>query len=133
MTGAADRRRFPRVPVELRINWRDLGRPKETYTEISQDLSAGGVFVATTVGVEEGSLLDLEIAPGSGPPIRLRAEVVRVEEELARTGSKTTSRVRGMALKFLDDDTGQLERLRALMDKMEGMKSNVEPGRSRKR
>lgn len=132
---ATDRRRSPRIPVQLRIEWKDLGRPKESYTEISRDISEGGLFVATTVGVEQGSLLELEITPGGGSaPIRVRAEVIRVEEEPARTGSKTTARIRGMALRFIEAEGPEVERLRSLVTSMEGKRSaNVESNRTRKR
>lgn len=110
-----ERRQSARIPVELRIEARHLGRPEDTFAEITQDISAGGVFVATTVGLELGTELALEITPGGGAPaILLRAEVVRIEEQPGETGSRATSRTRGMALRFLDADASSPEVTRLL-------------------
>jgi hypothetical protein len=98
-----ERRQAPRYPVEVRVEFRHLGRPDDTFADLSRDISAGGVFIDTTVALPLGTELALEIAPAAGgPAIRLRAEVVRIEEQPGETGSKATSRIRGMALKFLD-------------------------------
>lgn len=115
-----ERRRSPRVPAELRLEFKHLGRPNETFEDLTRDLSEGGVFVATTVGLELGVELALEIAPGPGAaPIRMRAEVVRVEEEPVSTGSKVTTRARGMALRFKHADPAELARLLELTERMQ--------------
>jgi hypothetical protein len=107
------------LPVELHIEFRHLGRPSETYADICRNLSAGGVFLDTTVGLELGTEVDLEITPGAGSkPIKMRAEVVRVEEEPVSTGSKVTTRTRGMALRFLDSDANEISRLLTLANQM---------------
>jgi hypothetical protein len=114
-----ERRQAPRFPVELRIEFKHLGRPLDSFQDLSKDISAGGVFVKTSVGLELGTELSLEIAPGPGAaPILMRAEVVRVEEEPGATGSKATTRTKGMALKFLDTDAGELSRLLNLANQM---------------
>jgi uncharacterized protein (TIGR02266 family) len=115
-----ERRKSPRLPVELHVEFRHLGRPTETYADISRNLSTGGVFLDTTVGLELGTEVDLEIAPGPGVrPIKMRAEVVRVEEEPVTTGSKVTTRTRGMALRFLDCDPNETQRLMTLANQMQ--------------
>lgn len=112
MSNGSDRRRHPRLPVELHVEFRHLGRPQETYADIARNLSAGGVFIGTTVALELGTELTLEIAPGPGSrPIKVRAEVVRIEEEPVGTGSKVTARTRGMALRFVEVDAAELQRL----------------------
>jgi hypothetical protein len=117
---AGERRKSPRLLVELHVEFRHLGRPNETYGEISRNLSSGGVFLDTTVALELGTEVDLEIAPGPGVrPIKLKAEVVRIEEEPVTTGSKVTTRTRGMALKFLDSDPHEVQRLVTLAQKMQ--------------
>lgn len=118
-TDDVDRRRSPRLPVELHVEFRHLGRPSDTYAEISRNLSAGGVFLDTTVVLEMGTEVALEIAPGPGTrPIRMRAEVVRVEEEPVSTGSRVTTRTRGMALRFLDSEPHEVQRLLTLAEQM---------------
>ncbi len=119
-----DRRKSPRLPVELHVEFRHLGRPSETYAEISRNLSTGGVFLETTVALELGTEVSLEIAPGPGTrAIRMRAEVIRVEEEPVSTGSKVTTRTRGMALRFLDSDPSEVQRLMALSQHMSSDKT----------
>lgn len=114
-----ERRRSPRLPVELHVEFRHLGRPTESFAEIVRNLSSGGVFLETSVGLELGTEVALAIAPGPGArPIRMRAEVVRVEEEPVTTGSKVTARTRGMALRFLDSDPRELSRLMQLAEHM---------------
>lgn len=122
MTGpGGERRKSPRLPVELHVEFRHLGRPSETYGDICRNLSAGGVFLDTTVGLELGTEVALEIAPGPGMrPIKMRAEVIRVEEEPVTTGSKVTTRTRGMALRFLEDcDPNEVQRLLTLANQMQ--------------
>lgn len=110
-----ERRSSPRLAVELRVEFRHLGRPNETYADLSRNLSQGGVFLDTSVVLPLGTEIDLEVSPGPGSrPIVLRAEVVRVEEEPVTTGSRITARVRGMALRFKNVDAGEISRLMSL-------------------
>lgn len=126
-----DRRRSPRVPAELRVEFKHLGRPKDSYAELTKNLSAGGVFVGTTVALEVGTEVALEIAPGPGAkPIRLRAEVVRVEEEHVSTGSRVTARARGMGLSFKGSDPTEVRRL---IDLSERMKADNASGSNKRR
>ena len=112
---ALNRRRSLRVSAELRVEFRHLGRPSESVAQLTRNLSAGGVFVDTTVALELGTLLALDIAPGRGSKtISLKAEVVRVEEDRTSAGSKVTTRVRGMGLRFVQSDPGEMKRLLAL-------------------
>ena len=95
----SERRESPRVLVELRVEFRHLGRPTETYADIIRNLSQGGVFLDTSVGLPVNTEVELEVSPGPGArPIRLTAEVVRVEEEPVGTGSRVTTRTRGTGL-----------------------------------
>lgn len=122
MTETADeRRRAPRTPVELRVEFRHLGRPNETYGDIVRNLSEGGVFLDSSVGLPLGTTVDLEISPGPGASaIRISGEVVRVEEEPVGTGSRVTARTRGMALRFVKADPGEVNRLLGLARNLSG-------------
>lgn len=134
MTGnGAERRRAPRLRVELHVEFRHLGRPNETYADICRNLSTGGVFLDTTVGLELGTEVDLEIAPGPGVrPIKMRAEVVRVEEEPVSTGSKVTTRTRGMALRFVDAESNEITRLLTLANQMQAANESGNDVRNRR-
>ena len=110
-----ERLRSSRGPVEIRVEFRHLGRPHESRTELSCNLGAGEVFVETSVALEVGTEVALAVSPGPGTrPIKLRAQVVRVEEEPVKTGSRVTRRTQGMALRFLDCDPSEFARLTSL-------------------
>jgi len=118
----SERRRAERYDVDLRVEFRHLGRPEDTYADITRDISAGGIFVDTTVGLEVGTEVALEITPGpTSTPIQVRAQVVRVEEQSGETGSKATARTRGMALRFVDsiENNPDLARLVSLAQQMQ--------------
>jgi len=116
-----ERRRSPRVCAELHVELRHLGRPATTAAELTRDISAGGVFIDTSVGLEVGTEVALEIAAGEGlEPVRLFARVVRVEERPLQPGSTSTDAVRGMAFAFIDGDPAEIERLVALAKQQRG-------------
>jgi hypothetical protein len=135
MSGSRDERRLaPRFPVEIRVEFKHLGRPQESFADLSRDIGAGGCFVKTSVGLELGTELALEIAPGPGAsPIVMRAEVVRVEEEPGETGSRATTRTKGMALRFLDSDMNEVNRLLNLANQMLREKGHEQPNSPKKR
>lgn len=116
MSGSqSERREARRFPVELHVEFRHLGRPAESYADVSRDLSRGGVFLATSVGLPVGTVVSLMVSPGPQSPfISLHAEVVRVEHENVGTASRVTAPARGMALRFLPDHQGEVDRLIAL-------------------
>ncbi|MEL7371318.1 MAG: PilZ domain-containing protein [Myxococcota bacterium] len=125
MVELAERRRAHRLPVELHVEFRHLGRPKETFADLSRNLGAGGVFIDTTVGLELGTEVALEVSPSPGSrAIKVRARVVRVEEERVGTGSKVTLRTRGMALSFTEPDPGEMSRLMTLARRLSSEETN---------
>jgi len=96
----------------MRVELRHLKRPEETFAETVRNVSGGGLFVASTVGLTPGTLVALDVRPGPGVrPIHIKAEVVRVEESPAETGSRQEGRTRGMGLAFVASEPGELERL----------------------
>lgn len=103
----------------MRVEFRHLKRPEETFADTARNVSEGGLFVATTVGLEAGTLVALDIRPGPGVrPIHIKAEVVRVEEVWGETGSRQDTRTRGMGLRFVAAEPGELARLTALARSM---------------
>ncbi len=121
---SSERREAQRIPAELRVEFRHLGRPKAPTGELSRDISSGGLFVATSVGLPLGTRVELEISPGpSAKPIRVRAEVVRVEEEPGVTGSRATMRTKGMALRFVEVDPNDVTRLLSLAKELQARES----------
>lgn len=121
-----ERRAHPRLVAELRVRMRDLGDPRAADDSLTRDISRGGLFLSTTVGLPVGTLVDLEIDVGptvrplrfgsvevpvsslaSPDLLRFRAEVVRVESE----APGPSGRVRGMGLRFIDPDPDAVQRL----------------------
>ncbi len=115
MAELPDRGWVAKLPVELHVEFRHLGRPRETFADLTKSLRAGGVFIDTTVVLDKGTRVVLEVSPSPGSrAIRVQAQVAGVEEERVGTGSKVTSRTRGMELTFLDPDPGEMSRLMTL-------------------
>lgn len=84
----------------------------QSYAELCRNISAGGVFVGSTVTLEVGTRVQLLVSSGPRmPPVQVEAEVLRVEDEPVGTASKVTRPARGMALGFLPNQMGEVERL----------------------
>lgn len=112
-----DRRRSPRIPAELRVELQHLGRPDDSPAELTRNLSAGGVFVDTSVVLPIGTEVAIEIMPGKGTdPVRLRTVVARIEYADAEPASDCAAQVRGMGLRFIGAEPGEIRRLIALAD-----------------
>lgn len=111
-----ERRRTRRFQVELSVAFRHLGRPEENFAELARNISEGGVFIETSVGLPIGTPLALEIlgVPG-GRPITIEGEVVRVEWNAGNTGSTIENGERGLAVEFRPGQDG----LRALIRHIE--------------
>lgn len=114
-----ERRRSARQLVELSVHFRHLGRPEETYEDIARNISMGGVFIETSVGLPLGTPLWAEISfEGDTPPVTVEGEVVRVEEQ-AVTCAKGEPPVRGLAVEFRPGQPA-LEALMARIKRLEG-------------
>jgi uncharacterized protein (TIGR02266 family) len=94
-------RAFPRVQTRLQVGWSSA---KEFLVAYSENISRGGIFVATQnpPAVHEVVELLLELPDGQAP-VKVNAEVVQcVTTEIARATGKTA----GAGLQFIggDDD-----------------------------
>lgn len=70
-----DKRRDPRVPLVLRVEYPGTSR---TVQDATENLSAGGLFVRTERVLAEGERLPLEISfPGLLAPFEVEVQVVR--------------------------------------------------------
>ena len=68
-----DRRAHQRATLKTSVHF---GSESNFYTGFTQDISAGGLFVATHNVVPLGTLFDLEFSiPDQGPPIKAQGEV----------------------------------------------------------
>jgi len=70
---AHERRQHTRVELKTAVS---LGSESNFYTGFMNDISEGGLFVATHAVLPRGSVIDLEFSlPDEGGPIRVEGEV----------------------------------------------------------
>lgn len=90
----APRREHPRFAVDLEVN---LGSEHNFYAGLVENLSAGGVFIATHVSKPVGSVVELSLRlPGSAEPWQLAGEVRWV-----RLYSEHSDAPPGLGVRFL--------------------------------
>jgi uncharacterized protein (TIGR02266 family) len=108
-----------RLPVAIQIAYASDAR---FLTDVSDDLSAGGLFIATDDVLPKGTELELKLKPpGHLLGLRLRGSVAWVSLRGER---------RGMGIKFLFDNPRQQRQVEAVVDKLKsriirGMKIQV--------
>ena len=89
------RRQHPRYLVSLEVS---LGSEHNFYSGFVENLSAGGVFVATHKPAQVGEVLELELTLADlGSPIRAKGEVRWVREF-----SDNSDAPPGLGIRFLD-------------------------------
>lgn len=104
----ADRRREPRVPVEL---WVEAAAGDELYFQRMANLSVGGAFFAHTVPHEVGTIVQLRFElPGDPEPLACKGEIVSARDEAGEPG---------MGVRFLELRPADRLRLEQLVEKLE--------------
>ena len=79
-----DKREAVRVPVRLRARCHYHGLIIDGTVE---DVSRSGLFMRAPKWIRPGSSAELDVdVPGEGQPLRLAAEVVRIEQGSSREG-----------------------------------------------
>ena len=102
----SERRRWPRQKVRLPVRFTLRGLPIP-YVGSLEDISLGGVRMATSVRLKVGEEIGLYIPVGPDePPMLFRAAVVRSVEQFV-------SRLLGVV--FLELEAEQMERLEKLV------------------
>jgi type IV pilus assembly protein PilZ len=96
-----------RLPVAISIAYASDSR---FLTDMSDDLSAGGLFIATDAVLDVGTQLELKLKPpGHLLGLRLRGSVAWVSLRGAR---------RGMGIQFLFDSDRKRRQVEAIVDKL---------------
>ena len=96
--GGADRRRYPRYPLSLLVQYR-FNTFEDFLAEYSVNISIGGIFIRTDQPLEEGSMVYLQFSLTDGSRlIEGMGKVVRVNAPGVR------GRVAGMGVEFVNFD-----------------------------
>ncbi|TMA29034.1 MAG: TIGR02266 family protein [Deltaproteobacteria bacterium] len=108
-----ERRSFGRAPARLKVSWRSA---RDFLQAWSQNISRGGVFVATNDPPPLREVVELQLElPDGEPPARTKAEVVqRTTPEEARA----SGRAAGAGLQFIGGDDEFRRRLDACLEKL---------------
>jgi uncharacterized protein (TIGR02266 family) len=102
------KRTYERVPARLLVRWTSS---RDFLSAYSQNISRGGIFIATDDPPQLREIIELSVAlPDGLPPVKTRAEVVRrvTAAEARRTGGAA-----GAGLQFLDAGDDFRQRLDA--------------------
>ena len=104
-------RRAPRAPLILKVDYRDVDK---FFTGFAENLSEGGMFIATTKPLRPGTTLFLEfLLPDSSLRVKTRAEVM-----WSRKIPKSSVHKRGMGLKFEELSRKDREKINIMIERM---------------
>ncbi len=93
---AVERRREPRAPVHLRIDYQTVDA---FFSEFASNINQGGLYIKSTRPLSPGTRLNIQfLLPNNSRPIQVAGEVVWVNE-------KTTKGISpGMGIRFEELD-----------------------------
>ncbi len=104
------KRQAPRVPILLQVRYRTI---KEQYSGFAEDMSIGGVFIATPRPLAAGTLLTLEFSlPDCPEPLKVKGIVA-----WARAAPSRLDQRRGMGIKFEDLSQRDKKRISSWIEK----------------
>ncbi len=115
VSGTEEKRKAPRVPIELRIDYRKLNTFFADYTK---NISRGGTFIKTDKPLDIGTRFLFSLwLPNRGEPVELHGEVrwVRRPGEPASDDGEDEA---GMGIRFLFDSEEQRGRLESMVENM---------------
>src|SRR5689334_16185891 len=102
MSSADNKRRQPRIPVEL---WIEVSSGGELYFQRASNLSVGGAYFTQTFPLPVGTKVDLKFElPGQAGEIACKGEIVAAQEL-------------GMGVRFLGLGTADQQRIEELINK----------------
>ena len=117
MSDEEDRRENPRVPIELKVEYKKLNTFFADYTK---NICKGGTFIRTKKPLDVGTVFVFQLAvPKLKEPIAIRGEVkwVKREGEPPPEGVPADHEP-GMGIRFIYDTPDERERLEGAVEKM---------------
>src|SRR5262245_37009988 len=102
-----DRRKYPRAPIELRVEYKRLN---SFFADYTRNISKGGTFIRTTKPLEIGAEFVFKLlVPKLAHPLVLHGKV----QWVVRTEESTRDQDPGMGIGFVyhsDEDREEIER-----------------------
>lgn len=117
MEESADRREAPRLPIELKVEYKKLNTFFADYTK---NICKGGTFIRTKKPLDLGTVFIFKLAiPNLKEPIAIRGEVKWVKRE----GEPPPPEVEedhedGMGIRFIYDTPGERARVEGTVEKL---------------
>jgi type IV pilus assembly protein PilZ len=113
----ADRRDYPRAPIELKVEYKRLNTFFADYTK---NISKGGTFIKTRKPLEVGTEFMFKlVVPRLAEPLALRGEVKWVVREgEAPPPGVDPDHEPGMGIRFIYADDGQREVIEETVEKL---------------
>ncbi len=103
-----ERRRSRRRPFIIRVNYSTV---EEVFTDFSENVNEGGMFIVTTKHHEPGAEVRLEFSlPGGDQPVRVKGRVVFV-----RSPEEATAGPPGIGVQFEDLDPRAKEQINEIV------------------
>jgi uncharacterized protein (TIGR02266 family) len=104
----AGRRTFRRVDHQVQV---DLRSANNFFTGFSENISEGGLFVATEAPHPIGTVIEVTLTVMGGEPMTLRGEIAWIRPVNARGGLPP-----GFGLRFLGLEEGEQSSLQTFVD-----------------
>jgi type IV pilus assembly protein PilZ len=117
MSDEAERRDGPRLPIELRVEYKKLNTFFADYTK---NICKGGTFIRTKKPLDIGTIFVFQLSvPKMNEPIAIRGEVkwVKREGEPSPPGISEEHEP-GMGIRFLYDSVDQRAAIEGAVEKM---------------
>ena len=116
----SERRAEPRIELEVEVG---LETDHNFYTGLTQDISTGGLFVATSIMYQVGERIRVRFSlPGQNQPITAEAEVRWVRDPRAM---KTDS-PEGVGLRFVELPTDAQSEISQFLSRRESLYYDVD-------
>lgn len=107
MDTGQEKRRDPRVPLVLRVDYPGI---QQAVRDVTENVSAGGLFIRTERNLREGERVPLQVSfPGLLDPVEVEVEVVRRRPA-------TKDEPRGVAVKIPFDRAADRQKLARLAE-----------------
>jgi c-di-GMP-binding flagellar brake protein YcgR len=113
MTPMSEKRKYPRLDINVKVNWKKTAEPKPEDAEsrdITRNISAGGICLMVYEKLDVGDCLSLDLELPSGKELHLVGRVVWTKE-FEIIGKKESKRY-DIGLEFLDIKAGEREEIK---------------------